>query len=362
MELTQEHVSKLETEFWGAENGGEQESQPTPSEPQQEKTEGDTPPKENDWYKNFGWESEELAKTEIDKLKSIKQPEFKNEESKQLYEAVLSNDRKAVISFLQEQEKLENIITGEVTKDNAADIIKLVMKDKYKELSDKEIDKKFDKIYPSIKKPEQKEDEYDDEYQERLKDWEEKVSEIEAELLMDAKIERKNIEKIKTELALPNINSESAKEVSQEDLTKLKTAFLEAADKAVSDFAGFKVDVKDDDINYAVNYTLSKEEKDVINESLKNFAEGNLDANAIFAARWVKEDQTLNVQQMVKDLSKIFSEEKDYQKMVMDAANQRLELFLKDKKQIEFSKEKGVPMGVDARNESQRLQEAYWGG
>ena len=42
MELTQEHVSKLETEFWGAENGGEQESQPTPSEPQQEKTEGDT--------------------------------------------------------------------------------------------------------------------------------------------------------------------------------------------------------------------------------------------------------------------------------------------------------------------------------
>ena len=33
MELTQEHVSKLETEFWGAENGGEQESQPTPSEP-----------------------------------------------------------------------------------------------------------------------------------------------------------------------------------------------------------------------------------------------------------------------------------------------------------------------------------------
>jgi len=179
---------------------------------------------------------------------------------------------------------------------------------------------------------------------------------------MDAKIERKNIEKIKTELALPNINSESAKEVSQEDLTKLKTAFLEAADKAVSDFDGFKVDVKDDDINYAVNYTLSKEEKDVINENLKNFAEGNLDANAIFAARWVNEDQTLNVQQMVKDLSKIFSEEKDYQKMVMDAANQRLELFLKDKKQIEFSKEKGVPMGVDARNESQRLQEAYWGG
>ena len=48
MELTQEHVSKLETEFWGAENGGEQESQPTPSEPQQEKPEGDTPPKEND--------------------------------------------------------------------------------------------------------------------------------------------------------------------------------------------------------------------------------------------------------------------------------------------------------------------------
>ena len=45
MELTQEQVSKLETEFWGAENGGEQESQPTPSEPQQEKTEGDTPPK-----------------------------------------------------------------------------------------------------------------------------------------------------------------------------------------------------------------------------------------------------------------------------------------------------------------------------
>ena len=85
MELTQEHVSKLETEFWGAENGGEQESQPTPSEPQQEKQKVIHHQKENDWYKNFGWESEEKAKTEIDKLKSIKQPEFKNEESKQLY-------------------------------------------------------------------------------------------------------------------------------------------------------------------------------------------------------------------------------------------------------------------------------------
>ena len=31
---------------------------------------------------------------------------------------------------------------------------------------------------------------------------------------------------------------------------------LEFKDKAVSDFDGFKVDVKDDDINYAVNYTL----------------------------------------------------------------------------------------------------------
>ena len=43
--------------------------------------------------------------------------------------------------------------------------------------------------------------------------------------------------------------------------------------------------------------------------------------------------------------------------MVMDAANQRLELFLKNKKNIDFSKEKGVPIGVDAKNESQRLQE-----
>jgi len=71
---------------------------------------------------------------------------------------------------------------------------------------------------------------------------------------------------------------------------------------------------------------------------MNEFAKSGLDANALLADRWVNEDgKTLNVERMVKDLSLIYSNEKLSQKLVTDAANKRLELYLKEKKNINLN-------------------------
>jgi hypothetical protein len=70
---------------------------------------------------------------------------------------------------------------------------------------------------------------------------------------------------------------------------------------------------------------------------MKEFADNNLDANMIFAERWVNDDNTINVKQMAKDLLLIQNEGKITQKYVNEAANRRLAMHLKKQSNINIS-------------------------
>jgi hypothetical protein len=95
---------------------------------------------------------------------------------------------------------------------------------------------------------------------------------------------------------------------------------------------------------------------------VKNFAEG-LDANVLFADRWLDKDGSIKTEQVIKDLSKILFEESKTQKFVNDAAAKRLELYLKGKKNVDVggsntTKTSFELSGEDARLE--KLRESVW--
>lgn len=327
-------------------------------------------PKE--WLKKeFDIEDPAILKAEREEYRKLKETppvadlKFENEQSKQIFELLKEGKSKEVKQFLDTQERLEQYTTAEVTKDNAADIIKMGMQLKYPSLTKDQIEFQYKQEYSLPKEPAQKADELDEEFEERKNEWKEKVASIEMKTTIAATMAKPELENAKSKLVLPEIQGSGNQQAkpTQEELAaeaKLKETFLKNADTIVNAFKGFEAQVKDKDVDYTVNYTPSKEEKQAVGDRLKQFAESGFNANVILADRWVKEDGTLNESQMTEDLSRIFMGKNADQKIAAEAANQRLELYLKGKKNvtIDGSATATIPQ---TKTKEEALQEAYWG-
>lgn len=328
------------------------------------------------FYKKLGFEKEDDVVTEITTLreKAAKVPEekqFADEQSKHIYELLREggDKKKLVRQFLETQEKLETLVSSEVNEDTSVDIIKLGLRLKYKDLTDKEIDYKYNKQYSIPKEPIKGELEDDDEFAEKHAAWKETVDDIKTSRIIDAKTMRPELEKAKSELVLPEIqkgNQNLKQEPTPEDLAvfeKDKTTFLQSAEQSINSFNGVSVQVKDKDVDYSVNYIPSQDEKTLVTTKLKEFAEAQFDANAIFADRWVTEDGKMNVTQMTEDLSRILMGKNSDQKLATDSANKRLEVYLKDKKQInvnETNQNGQLNLEKDNTSETVKVQEFFW--
>jgi hypothetical protein len=326
----------------------------------------------NEWYKDLGWDSAEAAKAQIEELKKPKEPElkFENEESKQLFEALSKGDRKQVLATLKKQEQLEELVNAEVSIANAADIVKANMKFKYAELgiTQEEVDRKFNKQFGIPSRPVQSDIEDETEYQARVTEWENTRSNIESELLWEAKLAKPDLAKLKSEIVFPNIPTQelqqTTKPPTQEELEadrKFKETFVQSVQTAVGSFKGFDVSVKDKDTDLIpLSYDFSPEEKLIVETKLKSFAEKNFDANALFAERWVNGDNTLNVNQMVEDFATLEARGKMSQKFANDAANKRLELYLKERKNINVNEttQSGVSALTNEKTEMDKVRDA----
>lgn len=301
----------------------------------------------NEWIKReFGVEDVSVLKTEREEYKKLKEKApveltFADEQSKQIHELIRTGKKKEVKEFLETQEKLENLVTTEVNEDTAADIIKLSLKLKHKELTDKEIEYKFNKTYSIPKEPVQGDLEADDDFSQRLSDWKERVEDIKMSMIIDAKTARPELDKFRTELSLPEIqkwNTEAKKEPTPEDLAafdKAKESFLQSAKQTIEGFNGITASVKDKDVDYAVTYAPSQEEKTLLSDKLIQFSEAGFDANQLFAERWWDtKTNTFKIDQMTEDLSRIFMGKNADQKIATDSANKRIEAYLKEKKQV----------------------------
>jgi len=290
----------------------------------------------NEWLKReFQWESTEQAKAELEELRKLREAqdeqeiEFENEESLNLFRLFKEGKQDDVYNYLENRKKLDNLLKSDVTKDTAAEIIKLSLKNTYKDLTSEEIEYRFNKEFGIPQKPVQQDIETDEEYAERLSSWEAKVKDVETDLMIEAKLARPELEKMKSELVFPDIDEGRSVqgELTQEELeaqAEYIDQFKEIAAEQLLDFDGFSVSVKDEEVEIPLSYAISEDEKRYVAEQLDKFADSNFDANVILAERWLDEKGNIDTAQVVKDLALLLSEGKMSQKFVNEAASKRL--------------------------------------
>jgi hypothetical protein len=302
----------------------------------------------DEWLKGqFGWDNADAAREEIEQLRQLRDTasspaeiEFANEQSAKFFKLMQEGKEDDLYSFLENKKKFDRLTSiSELDTRSAAEIIKLNMQQKYKDLTPNEIEYKFNKQFSVPQRPTQGDLETDEEYQEKLSNWEARVKDVETEMFIEAKLAKPELEKFKNELVLPDVQFETGQqgyELSQEELdaqSALMNQFKESAIAALSSFDGFNVSVKDEEVEIPLSYAVSDEEKMAVASQIEQFADANFDANVVLAERWLKDDGNggykLNTNQIIRDLTLLQSEGKVNQKFVNDAASKRLAEYIK---------------------------------
>ena len=303
----------------------------------------------DEWIKReFNWDNTEAAKAEIEELRQLRESaqteaeiEFANEQSAKFFMMLQEGTEDEIYSFLENKKKLDRLVSSDIDKSTAAEIIKLSMQQKYKDLTQDEIEYKFRKQFSSPSKPVQQDIETDEEYQDRVSQWEDRVKDIETEMFIEAKLARPELEKYKNELVLPEVEFPgSAKQPTQEELdlqSELMDDYFKSAQDALDSFDGLSVMVKDEEVEIPLSYSVSDEERTMIADKMQRFADTNFDANAILYDRWLNENGTVNSSQMVKDLALLYSEGRVGQKFANDAAAKRLAEYIKRSSNVSIS-------------------------
>lgn len=322
--------------------------------------------------KTFDVESIDAIKAEREELKKLREAKpqdlkFENDKSKQVFELLKAGKVDEVLEIYNAEKRIEKTLSLEVNKDTAEDIIKTGMALKYKDLSQSEINYKYQKEFGLPKEPKQSDTETDEDFEERKSEWESKVRDIEMNKIIEAKLLRPELESSKSKIALPELEQaagavQNPTPEDMEKFKKLQSLFVDDANKALNEFSGFTTEVKDKDVNYSVSYAPSKEEKELVGGLIQKFAEEGFNANTLLAGRWLKEDGTINVGQLTKDMLRLYTSDKSDAKIANDAAGQRMEQYLKARKNINIKDvNEGVPnQNIDNKSQSEKLQEQFW--
>jgi hypothetical protein len=298
----------------------------------------------------FGFESVEEAEQEFKKLKETKEPEFnfENETSKTLFNAIKEGKTDEVYEILNQQKKLEKLTTAELNSEIALDIIKTNYANKYKELDAEEIDLLIYENYFVPSKPEQGYDESDEDFAQKLKAWENQAQYAEKRMIMDAKIARPELAKLKSEIKLPEFRNEASQdEFSQEEIEiaqQARSIYEKTLDSEFQSFNGFSVSVKDEDVEIPITFNVAEDEKLAMKNELEDF-----DSDSYFGERWFNEDGKPKVQQIMADKYLLENYSKIMQKVANEAASQRLLAHLKKSGNITLNNTTS-PQGTPQQN------------
>jgi hypothetical protein len=279
----------------------------------------------------FGFESVEQAEQEFARLKE--QPkemqfEFQDDISKTLFDAIKEGKTDDVYSILNEQKKLNQLTTSEINTEIAAEIIKANTANKYKQLSKEDVDLLFYDSYFIPSKPEQGYDESQEDYDAKVKSWQSQVEYVERKMIIDAKVQVTELEKLKSDLKLPDVYGMDKLEAeSQEEfevMQKARSIYEQTLNSEFQSFNGFNVSVKDEEVDIPIAFNVAEEERLAMKESLSDF-----DSDTYFGNRWFSEDGKPKVQQIMADKYLLENRDKILQKVANEAASQRLLAHLK---------------------------------
>lgn len=276
----------------------------------------------------FGYDSVEVAEQEFKKLKEQKPEPFKfeNETSEKLFNAVKEGKIEDVYSILSKKMSIEKLVSSEITTSTAADIIKLSIQEKNKDLTSDEVEFLFSDKYNIPAKPIQELSDTDEDYAQKVSNWESSVSAIQKRMVIEAKLAKPELEKLNSELKFPDIQMPSNQaQPSQEDLdswAKARESFEKTLESDYTQFNGYNVTVKDEEVEIPISYNVNNDEKVVMKNDLLNF-----DSNAYFEGRWFTKEGKPNVTQMMEDKHTLENLPKILQKVANEAASQ-MKLFM----------------------------------
>jgi hypothetical protein len=306
-------------------------------------------------------EAEEAFSRLIEENERNTQFQFKDDVSKTLFDAIKEGKADDVYEVLNQQKRLEKLVNSELNTEIAAEIVKTNIKNKHKSLSDEDVELLFyDQFFVPLK-PEQGYDESDDDYAAKVNQWQSQVDYTERRLMIEAKVLKPEIEKLRSEITLPDIYNESAREAqSQEEfeiMQEARSIYERTLDSEFQSFNGFNVSVKDEDVEIPISFNVAEEERLAIKNDLEDF-----DTDLYFENRWFNKEGKPNVQQIMADKYLLENREKIFSKIANEAASQRLLAHLKKNGNININ-QTPTPQGAkpDLNSiEAERLRMAEW--
>ena len=331
------------------ENATVNESAPTvdQTEPQIQQPEQSTFNPDSFIKERFGFDTADEAEQEFMRLIEEREQspnfDFSDDISRTLFDAIREGKTDDVYNILAEQKRLEKLTTAEVTPDLAFDIIKTNIKNKYQDLTSEEVDLLFYESYNFPPKPEQGYEETDEEYKEKLQNWESQVNFIEKRMVIDAKVIRPELNKLKSDLQLPDIYGlgeyEARLQEESEVLSQARTSYERALDSQFNSFSGFNVSVKDEEVEIPITFNVADEERLALKQELSDF-----DGEAYLENRWFNEAGEPNVKQIMADKYVLENLPRILQKVANEAASQRLLAHLKKTGNITLNQQ--TPQGA----------------
>jgi hypothetical protein len=320
----------------------------------------------NSYFKEkFGFdtvdEAEQAFSRLIEENQRTTQFEFKDDVSKTLFDAIKEGKADDVYEVLNQQKRLEKLTTSELNTEIAAEIVKTNIKNKHKSLSDEDVELLFyDQFFVPLK-PEQGYDESDDDYAAKVNQWQSQVDYTERRLMIEAKVLKPEIEKLRSEITLPDIYNESGRQAESqaefEVMQEARSIYERTLDSDFQSFNGFNVSVKDEDVEIPISFNVAEEERLAMKNDLEDF-----DTDLYFESRWFDKEGKPNVQQIMADKYLLENREKIFSKIANEAASQRLLAHLKKNGNININ-QTPTPQGAkpDLNGiEAERLRMAEW--
>jgi hypothetical protein len=304
----------------------------TPTVETQETTETPTIDYSSFVKETFGFETVESAKEEIENLKKLKdqkpQFEFSNEDSRKLYEAFTSGKEDDIYSYLSKKKEVERLSNAEVNEQTALDILKLSLKSKNEDLTNDEVNFLLKKQYSVPKEPTQKVDELDEDFESRHNEWKEIVDEKKQELIINAKLAKKEIEQFKSNIVLPTLEKEVTNKVDPkvlEQQEQLLKDFQSELNQTYKSYQGVNVTAKCEDAEFLLSFAPKESEKESLKTTLNEFG-----LEEYFNPRWLTQEGKVNTSKMMDDIYWLENKEAILQKVANESAAQ-MSLFIKQK-------------------------------
>lgn len=295
----------------------------------------------------FGFDSVEAAK---EQLKKQSEPVFENELSKTLYQAIKSGKEDDVFNIIQEQKKLNQLLESEIDENKASEILKLNYRKKYSDLTDDEIDLLMSEKYKAPTRPEKSDFEEDEEYAEKVNAWKKELDNYNKKLIIDAKLTKPELAKLKDEIKLPEIEfNANGSEKDSEELKKARELYEQSLNSDYKAFDGFSVTIKDGEKETPITFSVSDEEKSQLKEMLSDF-----NPDEFLYKRWFSEEGKPLVKQMMADVYLLQNQAKILQKIGNEAASQRQLQQIRESGQINVgtTPQRTTTPSVDAEMES----------